>query len=99
MTFHGPLSVRPFDLRGSNPIRRVPSGHLMFLSSQLSSRLPCPPLHVPPGQNGESPRVEPVRTVPVSTFPCSFASVLIRIFWRAGAAPGEVAAPAVGVSD
>src|SRR3954451_12103494 len=90
MTFHGPLSVRPFEVRGSNPIRRVPSRHLMFLSSQLSARLPCPPLHVPPGQKGASPRVEPVRILPVSTFPSSFASVLIRIFWLPRAAPAEV---------
>src|SRR3954454_21403088 len=99
MTFHGPLSVRPFDVRGSNPIRRVPSGHLMFLSSQLSSRLPCPPLHVPPGQKGAPPSVDPVRILPVSTFPSSFASVLIRIFWRTGATPGERALPAVWVPD
>src|SRR3954454_16233951 len=99
MTFHGPLFVRPFEVRGSNPIRSVPSGHLMFLSSQLSSRLPCPPLHVPPGQKGALPRVEPVRTLPVSTFPRSFASVLIRIFSRAGAVPAEVALPDVWVPD
>src|SRR3954451_10441521 len=91
MTFHGPLSVRPLDVRGSNPIRKVPFGHLMFLSSQLSSRLPCPPLHVPPGQKREPPIGEPVSTVPVSTFPSSVASVLIRIFWLTGEAPVEVA--------
>src|SRR4051794_14457229 len=99
MTFHGPLSVRPVEVWGSNPMRKVPSGHLMFLSSQLSSRLPCPPLHVPPGQKGESPRVEPVSTVPVSTFASSFASVLIRIFWLTGGAPVEAALPAVGFSE
>src|SRR4051812_35584832 len=99
MTFQGPLSVRPFEVRGSNPIRRVPSGHLMFLSSQLLGRLPCPPLQVPPGQKGASPRAEPLRTLPVSTFPSSCALVLIRIFWLTRAAPAEVAwASVAGVS-
>jgi hypothetical protein len=88
MIFHEPVCFRSFPVPVVKPILRVPSGQRKVLSIEPGLSSPGWSRNVPPGQKGESPMEDLLRTTPVGRFTC----VLIRI--ASPLAPRSVVLPA-----